>query len=203
MAQILKEKVRDKILKAATNEFYKKGYSKATLREIAKNAEITTGNIYRYFESKENLYKTVTEDTLKRLNKVLKEVTNNEIQVLKNPSNDFVDKMSNENMNILVEEIINKIFHEFYKEKNKLVIILRNDDKNLNNNIQIKFKNWFKELFEITYGKIIISDILASNLLEGIISILTNKNIENNTEDVKKVETLIKFYFGKEGFKYE
>lgn len=53
--QILKEKIRENIIDAAREAFTKEGYEKATLKDIADKADISVGNIYRYFKSKEEI----------------------------------------------------------------------------------------------------------------------------------------------------
>ena len=54
--QYLKKDIKDRILAAAIEEFKLKGYANASIRNIANNAEISLGNIYRYFTNKEALY---------------------------------------------------------------------------------------------------------------------------------------------------
>jgi AcrR family transcriptional regulator len=54
--QVLKEEVRQTILDAAKNKFSEKGFKSTTLAEIAKEAGISVGNIYLYFESKTDLF---------------------------------------------------------------------------------------------------------------------------------------------------
>ena len=54
--QYLKKDIKDRILAAAIEEFKLNGYSNASIRNIATNAEISLGNIYRYFTNKEALY---------------------------------------------------------------------------------------------------------------------------------------------------
>lgn len=54
--QYLKKEIRDRILNAAVEEFKEQGYSDASIRNIANNAEISLGNIYRYYTNKEALY---------------------------------------------------------------------------------------------------------------------------------------------------
>lgn len=53
--QYLKEDIREKIIDAALDEFVLKDYTNASMRSIAEKSEITVGNIYRYFKSKEDL----------------------------------------------------------------------------------------------------------------------------------------------------
>ena len=54
--QYLKQDIKDRIIIAAIEEFKENGYSNASIRNIANNAEISLGNIYRYFTNKEALY---------------------------------------------------------------------------------------------------------------------------------------------------
>ena len=64
MAQVLKEEVRSRIIASAKKELLKKGYKDASMREIAKGADLTVGNLYRYFDSKEELVNTIIGTTL-------------------------------------------------------------------------------------------------------------------------------------------
>ena len=54
--QYLKKEIRERILAAAVEEFKEQGFADASIRNIANNAEISLGNIYRYFTNKEALY---------------------------------------------------------------------------------------------------------------------------------------------------
>jgi len=47
--QVLKESVRNAIVEGAIAEFFHNGFQKANMRRIADNANITVGNIYRYY----------------------------------------------------------------------------------------------------------------------------------------------------------
>lgn len=53
---------REQIIDAAMRVFAQKGFSKATNRDVAREAGITTGLIYYYFENKEALLKAVLEE---------------------------------------------------------------------------------------------------------------------------------------------
>ncbi|GIP28907.1 TetR family transcriptional regulator [Paenibacillus sp. J23TS9] len=57
--QTLKEDVRQSILRAALNEFKSHDYTGASMRRISASAGITTGNIYRYFTNKEELFEAL------------------------------------------------------------------------------------------------------------------------------------------------
>ena len=54
--QYLKKDVYNRIYAAAVEEFKACGYANASIRNIAYNAEVSVGNVYRYFTDKESLY---------------------------------------------------------------------------------------------------------------------------------------------------
>lgn len=59
MPQVLKEEVRSRILQAALRRFASQGYPATTMEEIAGDAGISTGNVYRYFDGKRSLFRAV------------------------------------------------------------------------------------------------------------------------------------------------
>lgn len=71
MAQVLKEEIREKILKAALQEFFDRGYKSAAMRNIAQQAKIPTGLIYSYYENKEALFNAVLRPVLYNWERVL------------------------------------------------------------------------------------------------------------------------------------
>jgi AcrR family transcriptional regulator len=56
MAQTLKDNVKESIVASAVKVFARDGYDGATVASIAGSAGISTGNVYRYFDSKETLF---------------------------------------------------------------------------------------------------------------------------------------------------
>ncbi len=79
MPQVLKEETRNKIVEAAKLEFLNKGYKTASMRDIANKADMTVGNVYRYFKSKQELVDVVIQPALLRLNLILKKNTANRV----------------------------------------------------------------------------------------------------------------------------
>jgi AcrR family transcriptional regulator len=64
MPQVLKQEIREKILKAALNQFYRKDFKAATMKMIATEAKIPTGLIYSYFKNKEDLFQQVVQPAI-------------------------------------------------------------------------------------------------------------------------------------------
>lgn len=71
MAQILKPELREAIIQSARNEFYIHGFEKASMRNIAKSAHMTVGNLYRYFKDKEDLADALLASTIDKLDKII------------------------------------------------------------------------------------------------------------------------------------
>lgn len=61
------KETRKKLLDSAKQEFLEKSYMKASLRTICKNAGVTTGALYYFFQDKEDLLKQLVEEPLKGL----------------------------------------------------------------------------------------------------------------------------------------
>lgn len=58
---------RSDILRAAEHIFALKGYYKATIRDIAKEAQYATGTVYLHFKDKDALYFALLEEKLKSM----------------------------------------------------------------------------------------------------------------------------------------
>jgi AcrR family transcriptional regulator len=61
MPQTLKDNVRESIMASAVHVFARDGYEGATVASIATSAGVSTGNVYRYFDSKEDLFHAVID----------------------------------------------------------------------------------------------------------------------------------------------
>lgn len=59
--RILKDEKYHAILQAARKEFIYKGYKEASMRTIAKEADIVVSNIYNYFTNKDEIFLTIVK----------------------------------------------------------------------------------------------------------------------------------------------
>lgn len=66
--------VSEKVLHCARKEFLEKGFLDASLREIAKEAETSTGSIYTRFGDKEGLFRALVEPFASELKKMFLEL---------------------------------------------------------------------------------------------------------------------------------
>ena len=62
------KETKKRILTAARTVFVEEGYAHANMRHIARAAGISVGGLYLYFKNKEDLYLTLVQDWMKRLN---------------------------------------------------------------------------------------------------------------------------------------
>lgn len=58
------KETREKLLASAKQEFLEKGYMQASLRNICKNAGVTTGALYFFFQDKEDLFASLVQEPL-------------------------------------------------------------------------------------------------------------------------------------------
>lgn len=59
--QTPKEKIRNSLLESAGKLFLRKGFLKTSMREIARDAGVGLANIYNYFRSKDEIFRTVVQ----------------------------------------------------------------------------------------------------------------------------------------------
>jgi len=55
------DEIRKRILRKAREAFKSKGFLKASMRDIASDVGISTGNIYNYFNGKDELFRAVVQ----------------------------------------------------------------------------------------------------------------------------------------------
>ena len=59
--------IREEILDAARNLFVKNGYDRVSVRQIAQKIDYAPGTIYLYFKDKEDIFRTICNETFSKL----------------------------------------------------------------------------------------------------------------------------------------
>ena len=54
--QVLKDDIKRRILDVARQEFYNRGFTRASMRDIASKVGVGVGNLYNYYRSKDDLF---------------------------------------------------------------------------------------------------------------------------------------------------
>lgn len=157
--QVLKDDIRDKILKTAENIFYEKGFKDTTTRSIAEEVGISVSNLYLYYQNKEAIFIGVVDEFYKYL--------------INNIETFFSHQDESSEVSISISSLIEKII---IADGKKFVII---SDKSQGT----KYEG-FKQHMIITLNnhmntqvnKSLVKDelilyILSKNFIEGIIEI--------------------------------
>ena len=73
---------RETVLQTGINEFSQHGFENANITVIAKNAGISIGLMYKYFETKEDLFILCLEQAIEELNRVIESVLQSDDKIL-------------------------------------------------------------------------------------------------------------------------
>jgi len=68
-----------RLLSAAREEFLEKGFAKASLSEICKNAGVTTGALYKRYQGKEDLFCALVSETVHDMTEYVSEIANRDL----------------------------------------------------------------------------------------------------------------------------
>lgn len=97
------ETTLNNILEAGKKEFLEKGFSSASLRNIAKEANVTTGAFYGYFKSKEQLFDRLVGECVKNCMEKFKQAQNVFAELPAEKQTEEVGKISGDCMYDMVE----------------------------------------------------------------------------------------------------
>lgn len=178
--QILKPDVKEKILISASKEFKNKGYKKSSIRQIARNAGMTEGNIYRYFKGKESILEEIVEDVYREMMELLK---------IHKKVHENYDESSKDDM-YLIESLV-----EVYKKYRVEMIILIDRSQgtkfeNVKDEIVVMIEESIdKKVFIEPY----IAHAIAEGFVKGIISLFKKLGEEENFPTV--IREYYNFYF--------
>ena len=67
---------RERVINAAVSEFAKNGFQNANVNKIAEAAGISVGSLYKYFPTKENLFRCIIEISTKEIETAIYSVVN-------------------------------------------------------------------------------------------------------------------------------
>ena len=113
-----KEK-RNKLLESAKKEFMEKGYMKASLRTICKNAGVTTGALYFFFQDKEDLFESIAKETIGNIWQIMQGHYNDERVMAENGMT--TDEMLDNHGDM---EESKAIIHQMYLHRDDILLVL-------------------------------------------------------------------------------
>lgn len=193
--QVLKDYVRSNILTSARSEFLEKGYTKASMRDIATNAGITVGNIYRYYESKEYLFESIVEPTFIEIS-----------QLFENIELDNFEQYGREEY-INFRTVFTSQFMKIVEENREEIVILikcsegtkyKKAKSQFANIIEGKVNKYVVEVVQ-NKGAYLDKDLVSKVISKSVVDGLTEIIIQNGLKDMKRLENdvrvLMDLYF--------
>jgi len=125
---------KEKIIKSAQTLFLKKGFSKTSMDDIARNLKMSKKTLYKYFPSKEILLKETVLSFMKTNNQIMKTIIDEKDnavvkayklfnfigQIILKISNSFLFDLKNYNQDLWV--VIDKLRMKYLKENLKKII---------------------------------------------------------------------------------
>ncbi len=78
----ISEEKRNKILSVAINEFACNGFENANINTIAKKAQVSVGSLYKYFDTKTDLFLTSVNYGIQNLEAVMEEVIVSDVSIM-------------------------------------------------------------------------------------------------------------------------
>jgi len=193
--QVLKENVKEKIYQAAIEKFYKKGFLKTKMQDIAKKAGISVGLTYSYYHNKEDLFTAIVEPIYQEI-----------IQSLEN--REASDSEIGDPANLFEQE--SAFILQLFREKREIFLILIDRSKGT------RFEKAEEQIIEVTKEHIkrqlssrvngqmfkidkVFYHILANNFIEGLLEIARHYQGSQWAENMLKTLTH-QYYYGVSGF---
>ena len=194
MGQILKDHVKTQIVESAIKDIFENGLIGSSMRKIASNANMTVGNLYRYFKNKDELINFIISPVLNRISKIIQKYTNKVIDL--NDETIDLSNISIEDITHILDELSIELV-DIYTETPKPFMILMMNDK-VNDNIL----KWFAKIimeFMISKNYVnennkarceLLSRAYAVSLFAGVKDLLANNQL-----DKSELSIVMKMYF--------
>lgn len=134
--QVLKDELRQAMLRVAQNMFLDPGYEKTSMKDIAAKVGVSVGNLYRYFPNKEALLESVTMPAYERL-----------LELMENSEEISADRMP------MILDQLESLLAEFLREYRQSLLILLYESKGTRQeNIRNEFFDRFVSHVEMHFA---------------------------------------------------
>ena len=95
----------NKIVAAGKAEFLEKGFKSASLRNIVKNAGVTTGAFYGYFSGKEALFAAIVEEHAAAVMKIFTTAQEDFVNLPKDVQVNHMGVESKNSLNLIIDYV--------------------------------------------------------------------------------------------------
>jgi len=193
--QVLKENVKEKIYQAAIEEFYKKGFLKAKMQDIAKKAGISTGLTYSYYNNKEDLFASIVEPIYKEILQPLENEKGRDSEIgdpvnLFEQESAFILQLLRQKREVFLILIDHSKGTKFEKAKDQIINVIK---EHIKRQLSPKVNSQIFKIDEAFYH------ILANNFIEGLLEIARHYQGSLWAENMLKLLTH-QYFYGVSGF---
>jgi len=195
LVQVLKEKVKEKIYQTAVEEFYKKGFLKAKMQDIAKKAGISTGLTYSYYNNKEDLFASIVEPIYKEILQPLENEEGRDSEIgdpvnLFEQESAFILQLLRQKREIFLILIDCSKGTRFEKAKEQIINVTK---EHIKQQLSSRVNGQLFKIDEAFYH------ILANNFIEGLLEIARHYQGSLWAENMLKLLTH-QYFYGVSGF---
>lgn len=195
LVQVLKDNVKEKIYKAAIEEFYEKGFLKARMQDIAKKADISVGLTYSYYNNKEDLFAAIVEPIYKEIIQSIEHEEGRDSEI-GDPSNFFeqelvfILRLLREKREFFLILIDRSKGTRFEKAKEQIIDVTK---EHIKRQLSTKINSQLYKINEVFYH------ILAINFIEGLLEISRHYQGSKWAENMLKM-LMHQYFYGVSGF---
>lgn len=161
--QILKQEIYDAITKSAFNLFKKYSYENVSITDVAKGANISTGNVYRYYDNKKDVYDKTVLTAYEKLDNIADKLLRDKSKSLEKIINNLIDVYKAEKYSVIIllgiKNTINKELLNKY-ESIFIEILSKNKDEYLDVVHAKSCFYAFREIIDKDYKAIELNDKL-------------------------------------------
>ena len=175
---------KETVINTARELFTKYGYKKASMDEIAKEANVTKKTIYSYFKDKDSMFSYFIREELEKMKKRIEKKENSNLPFIEVVASNLYDMLIFRKESLLISTISNEMKTSDDEKYHKFLKIY--DDEILNY-LEEKIKT------EVANGKIKVCDthLTAFIIYKVFISLLFEYDLDIDERKVTKDVTSI------------
>lgn len=184
-----KVELNNKILEVSLMEFYVNGYKDTNMRSIARKSGMTVGNIYRYFSSKQELFRNIMDPVVLKIRSIVN------IEPL-------IQNQDIKDVNVIIG-LIDPALQICSEHPREIIIILSKSKGSIYENKYEIVKNDIASSIKKVYSEMDdeLARVIGVSIIESLLYIL-----RNHSHDVETIQKLfmnyLKFIFSSAFFKF-
>ncbi len=184
-----KVELNNKILEVSLMEFYVNGYKDTNMRSIARKSGMTVGNIYRYFSSKQELFRNIMDPVVLKIRSIVN------IEPL-------IQNQDIKDVNVIIG-LIDPALQICSEHPREIIIILSKSKCSIYENKYEIVKNDIASSIKKVYSEMDdeLARVIGVSIIESLLYIL-----RNHSHDVETIQKLfmnyLKFIFSSAFFKF-